>query len=268
MKMIKCMHAIILSGMIVSCIAFAEEEFYLVKAGTYVVGSPSTEDWREKDEEERKVNVEAFYIGITEVTQKEYERVTKENPSSFKGANNPVENITLLDAVQYCNARSRMEGLTVAYKISGDEIAWNKNANGYRLPTEVEWEIACRAGTRTPFNLEKSIGADDANFYGHYPYQIEQNYFTQEKLSTKPGKYRGRTMPVKSFKPNKWGLCEMHGNVSEWTFDFYNGSDYLRVVKCGGWNDFAKHMRSAYRSAIPEDEAFFARGFRVVKNAR
>lgn len=246
----------------------ADREFFLVPEGVYTVGSPESEDWREADETLRTVRVAAFYIGVTEVTQAEYERVMHRNPSAFKGGDNPVDSVTFLDAAEYCNARSRLEGLAECYRISDGRAAPVKNADGYRLPSEIEWEIACRAGTRTPFNLEKSIDSGDANFYGHYPYQIEQNYFSQGKLEAKPGQYRGRTVPVKSFAPNRWGLYDMHGNVAEWTGDYYGGSDYLRVMKGGGWNDFAKHLRSAYRSAVPEDDNFSSRGFRIARNGK
>lgn len=254
-------------------------DFVLVPSGSFMMGSAVTEDWRENDEMQHEVYIDSFYIGQTEVMQEEYERVMKKNPSEFRGKNLPVENVSFLDAVEYCNEKSKLENLTPCYSINGQKVTWNKNANGYRLPTEAEWEYACRAGTKTPFNLEKSLDDDDANFYGHYPYQIEQNYFDSSKLEAQPGTYRGHTVSVKSFKPNKWGIYDMHGNVAEWCFDNYakysvvesknpvcdNGSS-TRIVRGGGWNDFAKHMRSAYRSSIPQDDIFSSRGFRIAKN--
>ncbi|MDR1531407.1 MAG: formylglycine-generating enzyme family protein [Clostridiales bacterium] len=108
-----------------------------------------------------------------------------DNPSNFSGDNLPVENISWLDAIAYCNARSEQEGLTPAYTIEGRAVTWNRGADGYRLPTEAEWEYACRAGMSTSFNTENSISAEEANYHGHYPYQIEENYFSQGNLDTK-----------------------------------------------------------------------------------
>lgn len=183
-----------------------------------------------------------------------------------------------LDAIRYCNARSEKEGLTPAYTIDGQTITWNRSADGYRLPTEAEWEYACRAGTTTPFNTENSISAEEANYYGHYPYEIEDNYFSQGNLTTKPGAYRQTTVAVDSFSPNAWGLYNMHGNVGEWVWDYYGAYDTempdnptgamtgtLRVYRGGGWNDFAKNMRSAYRATLAEDKGSFNIGIRLVR---
>lgn len=102
-----------------------------------------------------------------ELTQAEYETVMGANPSNFSGAELPVENVSWLDAIAYCNARSEAEGLIPAYSI---ENSRDRSANGYRPPTEAEWEYACRAGTATPFYMEASPSAEEANYYGHYPY--------------------------------------------------------------------------------------------------
>ena len=100
-----------------------------------------------------------------ELTQQEYQDVMGDNPSNFSGENLPVENISWLDAVTYCNARSEQEGLTPAYTIDGTSVSWDRSANGYRLPTEAEWEYACRAGTTTSFNTEASISAEESNYW-------------------------------------------------------------------------------------------------------
>lgn len=244
------------------------------------MGSPSAEAWRSGDEIQHTVTVSDFYISACELTQREYEAVMGSNPSSFSGDNLPVETVSWLDAVAYCNARSEHEGHAPVYTIDGQNVSWDRSANGYRLPTEAEWEYACRAGTQTPFNTGNSPSADEANYYGHYPYQIEENYFSQGNLDTKPGQYRETTVEVGSFEPNAWGLYDMHGNVSEWVWDYYGpygaeeqtdptGPDtgVLRVYRGGGWNDFAKNMRSAYRATLDQDKGSFNIGLRLVLNA-
>ena len=198
--------------------AFAGE-MVSVKGGKFLMGSPESENWRSDDELQHEVTVSDFQISPYEVTQSEYKKLTGDNPSSFKGDNLPVENVTWLEAVRFCNAKSESEGLKPAYTIDGSKVAWDLSSDGYRLPTEAEWEYSCRAGTLTPFNLEHSIGAEEANFYGHYPYEIEENYFSQHKLMTKPGIYRATTIEPGQFTPNKLGLYDMHGNVGEWCWD-------------------------------------------------
>lgn len=257
----------------------SKNNFVLIKGGSFQMGSPKKENWRSKDEKRHSVTVSDFYMSAYEVTQAEYKKIMKKNPSRFSGKNLPVETVSWLDAVKYCNARSKKEGLTPAYKISGKKVTWKKKANGYRLPTEAEWEYACRAGTVTPFNTEHSVSAKEVNYYGDYPYEIEDYYFTEEKLETKPGVYREKTVSVKSFSPNAWGLYNMHGNVSEWVWDYYGTygtkkknptgpkSGNYRVYRGGGWNDFAKHTRSAYRAAGRQEQAGFNVGIRLVRNA-
>lgn len=183
-----------------------ENGLVLIKGGTFEMGSPETEMQRETDETQHEVTVSDFYIGNMEVTQSEYEKVMGENPSNFDGENLPVENVSWYDAIEYCNRLSEQEGLTPVYIIDGESVSWDRAANGYRLPTEAEWEYAARAGTTTPFNTETSISDEEANYYGHYPYGIEENYFSQENLETEPGRYRQTTVEVNSFSPNNWGL--------------------------------------------------------------
>nr|MDE7431837.1 SUMF1/EgtB/PvdO family nonheme iron enzyme [Lachnospiraceae bacterium] len=254
------------------------ENFVLISGGTFQMGSPEDEAWRSEDETQHTVTVSDFYMSIYELTQGEYQEIMGENPSNFSGDDLPVENISWMDAIRYCNARSEKEGLTPAYTIDGQIITWNRSADGYRLPTEAEWEYACRAGTKAPFNTENSISAEEANYYGHYPYEIEDNYFSQGNLTTKPGEYRQTTVPVGSFSPNTWGLYNMHGNVGEWVWDYYGAYDAdavnnpsgaetgtLRVYRGGGWNDFAKNLRSAYRATLAEDKGSFNIGIRLVR---
>ena len=262
-----------------SNIAQTDDGLIFIKGGTFEMGSPQNEAQRNEDEVQHSVTVSDFYIGKYEVTQKEYQDITGQNPSNFKDEDLPVENVTWYDAINYCNLLSQKQGLEPVYEINEENVTWNKEKNGYRLPTEAEWEYAGRAGTTTVFNTENSISADEANFYGHYPYGIEENYFSQENLDTKPGVYRQTTTKVGSFNPNKWGLYDIHGNVREWCFDYYGAYDLentndpsgpttgtLRVNRGGSWNDYAKHMRSAYRGSFEPDQAMNNTGFRIVRN--
>lgn len=256
------------------------EEFVLIKGGTFQMGSPETEAWRSADETQHTVTVSDFYMSKYELTQKEYQQITGKNPSSLFGGELPVENVSWLDAIAYCNARSEAEGLIPVYSVDGQKVSWDRSANGYRLPTETEWEYACRAGTDTPFYIAESPSAEQANYYGHYPYGIEDNYFSQGNLTVQPGEYRQTTLAVGSFEPNPNGLYDMHGNVGEWVWDYYGAypaeaqtdpsgpsSGTLRVYRGGGWNDFAKNMRSAYRATLEQDKSSFNLGIRLVRNA-
>ena len=254
--------------------------FILIQGGSFLMGSPDTENWRIDDEIQHEVIVSPFFMDPYESTQSEYVRLMGENPSSFTGDDLPVESISWLDAVRYANAKSTDAGFTPVYVITEDSVTWDLSADGYRLPTEAEWEYACRAGTTTPFNTERSLSAAEANFYGHYPYEIEENYFNNSVLEAKPGEYRQTTVDVGSFEPNAWGFYNMHGNVNEWCWDYYGAYDpeaadnpvgpasgTRHVYRGGGWNDFAKNMRSAYRAAGQEDMRSYNLGIRLVRNA-
>jgi formylglycine-generating enzyme required for sulfatase activity len=241
-----------------------------VEGGTFQMGSPANEPSRENNETQRQVTVNSFYMGKYEVTQKEYQELMGTNPSMFKGNNMPVGNVSWYDAIEYCNARSRKEGLTPAYTIdksrsdsnntSEDDtvrwvVTWNRNANGYRLPTEAEWEYASRAGTTTAFNTGNSITTSQANF----------------------NQSRGGTTPVGSFAANAWGLYDMHGNVREWCWDWYGSypagaqtdpagasSGSFRVYRGGGWFDSAQSVRSAYRGSFtPSSRDIYTPTFRI-----
>ena len=250
----------------------------LLPGGTVTIGSPDSERQRQADETQHQVTLSAFYVDPHEVTQKDYQAVMGTNPSHFWGDNLPVEQVTWYDAINYCNKLSEAKGLTPVYQIDGTTVTWNRAADGYRLLTEAEWEYAARAGTTTVFSASDYITADDANFEGSYPYLIEENYVHHTNPNVVTSRNRGETMAVDSLAPNDFGLFHMEGNVSEWCFDYYGqyaagdnptgpSSGSLRVNRGGGWNDFAKQLRSAYRSATTPDTIEQNLGFRIARNA-
>jgi formylglycine-generating enzyme required for sulfatase activity len=240
------------------------KNFVFIEAGTFVMGSPPSETSRDRDEVQHQTRVDPFYIGTYEVTQEEYRAVMGTNPSYFKGPNLPVEQVSWFDAVVYCNARSIKEGLTPVYTIREDEIIWNHSADGYRLPTEAEWEYVCRAGTATAFNLGNTIDPNQVNYDGNYPYNKGPR-----------GTYRQKTTPVGAFAPNPWGVYDMHGNVYEWCWDQYkpygegglNGSMLADAVLRGGsWFSEARFLRSANRVRSAHDARSYYIGFRVARS--
>ena len=233
-------------------------DFVRINGGTFTMGSPAHEAGHSEDEgPQHQVTVNSFYMGKYEVTQNEYQHIMGTNPSNFKGYSLPVEQVSWFDAIEYCNKRSQREGLMPAYTRSGDNVTWNRNANGYRLPTEAEWEYACRAGTTTAYNTGASIN----NNTGWY--NANSN---------------GSTQPVGQKPANAWGLYDMHGNVWEWCWDWFGGyasgaqtdptgvsSESFRVFHGGGWNDSAVHLRSASRAADAPTSRFLNYGFRLVR---
>lgn len=261
--------------------AAPNDNFILLKGGSVTIGSPNTELQREADETKHSVTLDPFYIDPYEVTQKDYAAIMGNNPSHFKGDDRPVDSVTWFDAINYCNALSKERGLTPVYTIDGSTITWDRAADGYRLLTEAEWEYAARAGTATIFNAGNQITSKNANFQGHYPYLIEANYVRHSDPNVVTSDYRGGTIEVNSLDPNQFGIYNMYGNVSEWCFDYYGSYDTaqkenpagaasgsLRVNRGGGYNDFAKHLRSAYRSATSPFDPDRNLGFRIARNAQ
>ena len=260
-------------------VAGEPDGFVYLAGGKTTIGSPAAERQREVDEVLHEVELSPFYVDPHEVRQSDYEALMGENPSGFKGGDLPVERVTWLDAVRYCNALSRKRGLTEAYTIEGEAVAWNRAADGYRLLTEAEWEYAARAGTTTPFSVGNRTSSDAINFQGSYPYLIEENYVVNRDSSVRTSRNRGRPIAVGSLAPNAFGLYDMHGNVSEWVFDYYGAYDAAqsrdpagpaegayRVNRGGAYNDFGKHLRSAYRSAVNPVMRDHNLGFRIARN--
>lgn len=272
--------ALALLALAVPASAAPADGFVLVKGGTFTMGSPASERLRHPDEVQHKVTVSPFYVDPYEVTQESFESVMKRNPSRYSGKNLPVEQVTWFDAIEYCNKRSEQAGLVPVYKLEGGTVEWDRAANGYRLLTEAEWEYAARAGTASIFCGKDQITSEDANFQGHYPYLIEENYVRHRNAAVVTSEYRGGTIAVNSLKPNAFGLYNMMGNVAEWVFDYYGAYDtkdaadptgaasgFLRVNRGGSYNDFAKHLRMAYRSATNPQDPDYNLGFRVARNA-
>jgi formylglycine-generating enzyme required for sulfatase activity len=242
-------------------------DFVKINGGTFTMGSPANEPEREDDEAQHQVTVSTFYLGKHEVTQKEWREVMGNNPSYFQGDNLPVEWVSWYEAVEYCNKRSQREGLVPAYTINGTDVSWDRNASGYRLPTEAEWEYACRAGTGGPFSTGNNISTDQANYDGNYPYN-----------NNAKGSYREKTVNAGSFAANRWGLYDMHGNVWEWCWDWYG--DYssgaqtdpvgpstgaFRVSRGGSWYIGGQFLRSAIRSLGTPAYRSIHLGFRLAR---
>jgi formylglycine-generating enzyme required for sulfatase activity len=273
--------------------------FVQIQGGTFTMGSPENEKGRVPDEgPQHQVTVSGFFIGKYEVTQKEYMEVMGTNPSEYKGNNLPVENISWYEAVEYCNRRSQKEGLTPAYTIdksmkdpnnkSRDDkvkwlVTWNRNANGYRLPTEAEWEYACRAGTTTRYwsgNDETSLAGIEnvLDLTAMAKYSDLYRSFGVKAVNIHDG--YADTSPVGSFAANPWGLYDMHGNVSEWCWDWDGmyasgaetdpvGASYgeTRISRGGNLASDAGDLRSANRrSNIDPSDRNYGLGFRLVRH--
>jgi len=261
-----------------------------IDCGTFPIGSPYAESSRRSDEGPQvTLQVSSFLLGRHPITQGQFQRVMGRNPSYFRNDSNsdqsrfPVDSVSWFDAIEFCNELSLQDGLTPRYWVRG--IKRNKYLNvtfavvglvpgtGYRLPTEAEWESACRAGTSTPFHFGQTLNGDLANVDGSLPYgEIE------------PGVSLGRTTIVGSYPPNSFGLYDMHGNVWEWCYDVYDATAYSsrrgvridpqlncrgdsRVLRGGAWSYCAADARSARRLALKPHHRYPFAGFRVARSA-
>ena len=239
-----------------------------IPGGSFLMGTEESEierlvkkfnrEYFRREKPQHKVTIKPFFMGKYQVTQAQWKvlaslpkvnRDLKPDPSSFKGDDLPVETVSWEDAVEFCQRLSK------------------QTKREYRLPSEAEWEYACRARTTTPFYFGETITGDLANYDASYTYANEPK-----------GEYREKTTPVGNFPPNAFGLYDMHGNVWEWCeddwHDNYEGApkdgsawisenDSIKVVRCGSWIEAPVFCRSAYRFSGFPDDPFISIGFRV-----
>ncbi|ARV59040.1 hypothetical protein BZZ01_10685 [Nostocales cyanobacterium HT-58-2] len=247
-----------------------ELEMVLIPGGTFLMGSPEYElEHHESESPQHLVTIKPFCMGKYPVTQAQWKAVASlpqvnselnAEPSEFKGANRPVEQVSWHDAVEFC---ARLSSHT---------------KRPYRLPSEAEWEYACRAGTITPFHFGETITTDLANYRGtdNEQYKWSGSYGQGPK-----GIYREETTPVGSFGvANAFGLYDMHGNVWEWCADHWHSnyegaptegsawlddnSNYYRILRGGSWHLNPGDCRSAFRFNNDAGGRVFNSGFRVV----
>jgi len=240
-------------------------EMVAIPAGWFAMGS----EGGDADETPiHKVWIDAFLMDRHEVNQEQYGKLVIGNPSRFKDPRSPVEQVRWADAILYCNARSLAEGFEPCYDEETEKCSFQ--ASGYRLPTEAEWELACRAGTAGDRFLKGGVRA------------LGESAWYAENANKRPH-------PVGQKRPNPWGLCDMYGNVAEWCHDYYSETYYRespdqnprgpeagkeRVVRGGAWNSSADSCRSAYRARVAPgsfQDACFARpdiGFRCVRSLK
>ncbi len=223
-------------------------ELVEIPAGSFTMGSPKNEERRSKDEDQVQVNItKTFYMGKTEVTQAQWKAVMGNNPSRFEGDNLPVECVSWDEAMEFCRKLTERE-----HSMGRLPRGWK-----YTLPTEAQWEYACRAGTMTAYYT----GDDSYEDLGRAGWYGENS--------------GGETHPVGQKEPNAWGLYDMHGNVWEWCSDWYSlrlegGDDPAgvksgsnRVLRGGGWSNNAQYCRSAHRVYYSPGSRGISLGFRV-----
>ena len=227
-------------------------ELVLIRAGRFTMGSPASTHGREPQEVPHEVTLtRAFYLARTEVTQQQWQQVMGTNPSHFAGCPQcPVERVTFHDVSAFVDGLNHLGGPR------------------YRLPTEAEWEYACRAGGNAPFGGRDSLGTEDANIDGRFPYNAPA---TSESSGT---------VPVGRFPPNAWGLLDMSGNVWEWVSDEHCpyppspvsdpagacGSPH-RVIRGGSWRFDGNSARCTLRYTHRPQDRGYSLGVRVARDA-
>ncbi len=251
-------------------------EFVSIKGGEFIMGSPDEDKEASTNEmPPHTVRINPFYLGMTEVTQTQYQEVMGNNPSYFSatGAGRdkvagqstghyPVENVSWLDAVRFCNALSMKDGFTPFYQVNGGKVEIpDRKGPGYRLPTEAEWEFACRGGKTTRYSF-----GTDPSVLGEYGWFGENS--------------GGRSHPVGQERRNGFGLYDMHGNVWEWCSDGWDDDYYKKtpeddppgasgaasqVFRGGGWDSEPRECRSANRYRFAPGNRSYFLGFRVAR---
>jgi formylglycine-generating enzyme required for sulfatase activity len=233
-----------------------------IPGGEFVMGDEAGE---EDERPVRTLRISPFYIDRSEVTQASYRALMGKNPAKWPDPERPADRVSWVSAVQYCNMRSLREGLKPCYDPRA--FACDFSADGYRLPTEAEWEYACRAGTRGRWS------------FGDEPGKLDDYGWSK-------GNSARSTHPVCQKRPNPWGLYDMHGNLAEWCNDYYAerydaaqtldphgpASGDERVLRGGSWNASPESCRSAARHSQPPGLAdtcfgYEAYGFRCVRKA-
>ena len=260
-----------------------------IPAGSFLMGSPDVEEGRFDDEgPQRTVHVSAFSMSETEVTQEQWEGVMGWCDSYFSGDDHPVEAVSWYDCVSFCNNLSEADGYTKCYTMTHisqtDNHIWSATvtcdfgANGYRLPTEAEWEHACRAGSTSRYYWGDSSEESVMKQFCWYEKNASENHWTD------PHADQEGTQPVGQKMPNAFGLFDMSGNLFEWCWDRYSSDHYRtrpdpdvnptgpetgseRVIHGGSFLDRESYCRSAYRYGEFPGTYFFANcGFRIVRS--
>ena len=252
----------------------AEPEMIAIPDGRYLRGSPATEFGRYNSEgPQMEVNIPAFEIGVAPVTVGQWKQYVAENSiKEFWGSTT----ITVHSPEKWAAQTDEHPVVRVSWNDAQAYVAWlNERAESktgrFRLPSEVEWEYTARAGTKTPFNFGNTINTDQANFDG------SNNHYR----GTNSGDYRQCTTPVKTFKPNDFGLYDVHGNVWEWCEDVWHdnyedapadgsvwsrgGNQDKRVLRGGSWGSFARDVRAASRDSGTPDNRSYHAGFRLAR---
>ena len=245
-------------------------ELVEIPAGVFLMGSDERDplmgsDERDPEKPIHEVRISAFKCMKFPVTRRIYQDVMGNDPGWPRGEadDRPVNQVTWYDAIDFCNRLSEREGLTPTYRRDGDNVSWDATADGYRLPTDAEWEYACRAGTRTRYSF-----GDDEGKLGEYAWYDKNS--------------DGTPHPVGTRQPNPWGLYDMHGNVREWCWDHRYGSypskpqvdpveppvGQNRVLRGGSFNFRAEYLRSAYRYEFWAKNRGLDNGFRCAWGPR